>query len=245
MHNVLIIGATSAIAQHTARLLAARGAAFYLVARDAQKLAVVAEDLKVRTTSRVETCEMDVLEFERHAPVFEQALAVLGDLDVVLIAHGSLPNQQAGEACAETMRHEMQVNALSTLSILGAVANFFETRGAGSIVVISSVAGDRGRKSNYIYGSAKAAVSVYLQGLRNRLASRGVQVLTVKPGFVDTPMTAEFDKGFLWTGPDTVAEHICHAIESGKDVIYSPWFWRWIMALIKLVPERLFKRLNL
>jgi decaprenylphospho-beta-D-erythro-pentofuranosid-2-ulose 2-reductase len=155
-----------------------------------------------------------------------------------LIAHGTLPDQGACQASFDTARREFEVNALSVLSLLTLAANRFEQQRSGTIAVISSVAGERGRQSNYLYGAAKGAVSLFLQGLRNRLSKSGVQVVTILPGFVDTPMTADFPKGPLWAQPDAVARDIVRAIEGGRDVLYTPWFWRWIMLIIRTIPER-------
>jgi len=142
-------------------------------------------------------------------------------------------------------RQAFEINTLSTLSLLTCLASYFEERGQGTIAVISSVAGDRGRQSNYVYGSAKGAVTIFLQGLRNRLHRSGVNVITVKPGFVDTPMTSALEKGVLWATPEQVADRIAAAIAKGIDVSYAPLFWRLVMALIRSIPERLFKRMKL
>jgi short-subunit dehydrogenase len=166
-------------------------------------------------------------------------------MDVVLIAHGTLPDQKACEASFEHTRREFETNALSVMSLLTHVANYFEREKRGTIAVIASVAGDRGRQSNYVYGTAKGAVSLFMQGLRNRLAPAGVHVLTIKPGFVDTPMTSEFKKGLLWAQPDRVARDIQRAIEKKKDIAYVPPFWRYIMWVIGAIPEFVFKRLRL
>ncbi|MES9944043.1 MAG: SDR family oxidoreductase [Candidatus Thiodiazotropha sp.] len=245
MKKVLIIGATSAIAEATARLFAEAGDALFLVARNQDKLDIIADDLKLRGAATVSTEILDVLEYSRHKAVVHAAVETLDGLDLALIAHGTLPDQSACEQSFELSHKEFEVNALSTISLLTHLANHFESEGSGTIAVISSVAGDRGRQSNYLYGSAKGALSIYLQGLRNRLYKSGVNVLTVKPGFVDTPMTAAFDKGFLWASPATVADKLNKAINSQKDVVYIPWFWRYIMAIIKSIPEFVFKRLSL
>jgi short-subunit dehydrogenase len=169
----------------------------------------------------------------------------LGGIDIVLIAHGSLPDQKACEQDTQKTLEAINTNAISTISLLTYLANHFERQGRGTIAVISSVAGDRGRQSNYVYGTAKAAVTVFLQGLRNRLYKSGVQVLTIKPGFVDTPMTAAFKKGLLWASPEEIAKAIYIAIATTKDIIYAPWYWRWILLIIRHIPEILFKRLSL
>ena len=134
---------------------------------------------------------------------------------------------------------------MGAVSILNIVADDFERCGSGVIAGISSVAGDRGRQSNYVYGTAKAAVSTFAQGLRHRLARTGVSVITIKPGLVDTPMTASFKKGALWASPDAVAARIERAIERRDDIVYTPWFWRWIMLIIKALPEPIFKKTRL
>lgn len=245
MKKVLVIGATSAIASATARLYARDGGRLFLVARDPDKLAAVADDLRSRGADRVYIREMDVLDYDRHLSVIDEAIAELGGLDMALIAHGSLPDQPACEKSFELTRQELEVNALSVVSLLTHLANYFERERRGTIAVISSVAGDRGRKSNYVYGAAKGMVSVYMQGIRNRLHASNVAVITIKPGFVTTPMTAAFKKGILWVGPERVAHGICRAIRKGSDVVYVPWFWSWIMLAIRHIPEGLFKRLGL
>lgn len=245
MRKVLIVGAASAIAQATARYMASNGDRIYLLARDADKLDIIAGDLKARGADQVETEVFDANDWARHAQVVAEAVGKLEGLDTVLIAHGTLPDQGKCEGSVEQVRGEFETNALSTISLLTVLAPIFQEQGHGTIAVISSVAGDRGRQSNYVYGAAKAAVTTYLSGLRNRLQQHGVQVLTIKPGFVDTPMTAEFPKNFLWASADDVGGKIYQAIEKGKDVLYVPWFWTIIMMIIRAVPEGVFKRLKL
>ena len=245
LRKTLIVGATSAIAQATARRLAGDGDAFFLVARDASKLGAVAEDLRVRGTGHVETAVMDVLDYDRHAAVIAHAIEALEGLDVALIAHGTLPDQKACEESFESTRQALEINALSVMSLVTHLANHFERQKRGTIAVISSVAGERGRRSNYVYGTAKGAVDVFMQDLRNRLARSGVHVLTIKPGFVDTPMTAGFRKGLLWARPERIATDIRRAIEKRSEVVYTPWYWRYVMQLIRAVPESIFKRLKL
>ncbi len=246
MRKVLIVGATSAIAQATARLLAARGDRLFLAARNPDRLEMVRQDLAARGAGSVDAMALDANDRSRHAALLEAAGQAMGGLDIVLIAHGVLSDQKACEASVDRTLADIETNALGVIALLTLVANRFEAGRAGVIAVISSVAGDRGRRSNYVYGAAKGMVGLFLQGLRNRLAAAGVQVLTIKPGFVDTPMTAGIAKGGpLWAKPETIAAGILAAIEKGRDVVYLPWFWRPIMLIIRMIPERVFKRLSL
>ena len=246
MEKWIVIGATSAIAQATIRLWASRGYKLFLVARKAAHLAMMKEDLTVRGAGQVECYQMDANEFPRHQRMIKEARATLGGVDGILIAHGTLPDQKLCEQHFEQARKELETNAISILSMLTEAANDFERQGHGDIAVISSVAGDRGRQSNYVYGTAKAAVSTFLQGLRNRLASKGVHVLTIKPGFVDSPMTVAFDKGGpLWSTPDQIAQGIVKAIDKQRNVAYLPWFWWVIMTIIRHIPESIFKKMKL
>lgn len=245
MKRVLILGATSAIAEHTARRFAKRGDRLMLVARDKQKLATLDEDLTIRGAEKVISHAADLNDTHQHAALLEQARTALDGLDIVLVAYGTLGEQAACEQDFETALRELHTNCLSVLSLLTLLANDFEQQQSGTIAVISSVAGDRGRQSNYVYGTAKGALTIFLQGLRNRLSKANVQVLTIKPGFVDTPMTREFKKGLLWVKPASVARSIVRAIDKRKDVIYTPFFWRYIMLIIKLIPEKIFKKMSL
>jgi short-subunit dehydrogenase len=247
LKKVLIIGATSAIAEQCARRLVAQGASVFCVARNQEKLDAVASDLKVRAPGAViGTFVMDVCDQGRHQHMLDSAVQTLGGLDGVLIAHGSLPEQKACEQSVAQTLAEIDTNGLSVISVLTLLANHFEQQQNGVIAVISSVAGDRGRQSNYVYGAAKGMVSIFLQGLRNRLYRSGVDVVTIKPGFVDTPMTAEFDKsGPLWASPEAVASGIVRAMRKGRGEVYLPWFWWGIMLVIKHIPEVIFKRLSL
>ncbi len=243
--RVLVLGATSAIARETSRRLARGGARLFLVARNAERLATVARDLEVRCGGSVGTLAADLNDETRHGEIVERADLALEGMDTVIVAHGILGDEQRGQASYAEAEIVLRTNFLSAASLLTVIAGRLEARGSGTIVAISSVAGDRGRASNYVYGASKGALSVFLQGLRNRLHRRGVRVVTVKPGFVDTPMTAHLDKGLLFARPETVARGIVRAIERGADVVYLPWFWRVIMLVIRLIPERVFKRLRL
>lgn len=245
MSKVMIVGATSAIAEAVARRFAADGDTLFLVARRDAALRDVADDLKVRGAEVAGWQTLDVNEIDRHESVVADAEQSLGGLDVVLIAHGTLPDQASCEVSADLLVQEFRTNCVSTLVLLNHVAALMARRRHGRIAVITSVAGDRGRQSNYVYGAAKAAVDTFLEGLRQRLHKVGVGVTTIRPGFVDTPMTAAFDKGALWAEPDDVAKRIHRAIRRGADVVYVPPFWRWVMLVIRLVPRPIFKALSL
>ncbi len=243
--NILVVGATSAIAEATARVWAARGDALYLAGRRETLLAASADDLRVRGARAVAFERFDALDRAAHAGLIERATAFLGGIDAVLIAHGSLPDQAACEADPELAVAEIELNGTCTAALALRVATLLEARGRGTLAVITSVAGVRGRASNYVYGSAKAQVSVLLAGLRQRLAKKGVAVVDIRPGFVDTPMTAQFRKGALWAQPAAVARDIVAAMDRGRAVAYTPWFWRWIMLVIRHIPEFVFNRIKL
>ena len=243
--KVLILGATSAIAQETSKLLAGDGDRLFLVARDATRLRIVAGDLQIRGAETVSSAVADLNDFDRHAEIVEQAAAALDGLDTVIVAHGLLGSQREDQESYRRTEAIIRANFLSPVSLLVPIVRRFEAQGAGTIVGISSVAGDRGRQSNYIYGASKGALSLYLQGLRNRLHDSGVQVVTVKPGFVDTPMTAHLDKSRLFVKPSWIARGIHRAIVRKKETVYLPWFWRIVMGIIGIIPERIFKRLKL
>ena len=245
MQRILIIGATSAIAEATARLFAARGDALFLAGRDDSRLQAIAADLSVRGANLAESAVFDARAYDRVAALLQTATQRLGGLDAALIAHGTLSDQIACQQSIDQLREQFDINALSVMALCTELAKQFEAQGHGVIAVISSVAGDRGRRSNYVYGTAKAAVTAFTSGLRQRLYPKGVRVVTIKPGFVSTPMTAAFKKGALWATPASVAADIVRAMDRGKAVIYTPWFWRPIMWIIRSVPETLFRRLNL
>jgi decaprenylphospho-beta-D-erythro-pentofuranosid-2-ulose 2-reductase len=245
MRKVLIIGATSAIAEASARILAARGDALYLVARNSARLSAIAADLTVRGSSRVGSEVLDANDVGGHEAMLERGKDFLGGYDTVLIAHGTLSDQKACEASVDLTLREINTNGLSVVALLTRVANHLAEQRAGTIAVISSVAGDRGRQSNYVYGSAKALVTAFLSGLRQRLAKVGVNVVTIKPGFVDTPMTAAFPKGPLWARPEAVARGIVKAMDRRRNTVYLPGFWWPIMFIIRSIPERVFLRLSL
>lgn len=245
MRKILIIGATSAIAQEVARLYAEKGAQLYLLGRHQERLETLALDLRLKGADQVAFGVADLSEMSSHETVLEKAWERFESVDVALIAYGSLPDQQECQDSFEKTNEAIRINFTSIVSWLTFLSKRFEKEGRGTIAVISSVAGDRGRGSNYVYGAAKGALTLFLQGLRNRLFRSGVNVLTIKPGFVDTPMTAHLPKSFLFAETEQVGRDIYRAIERRKDVIYTPKFWRLIMMGIRAVPARIFKRLSL
>ncbi len=242
--RVAVFGATSAIAQAWMRLLAPDGASFFIVARNPTHLEAVAKDLVTRGAGAVYAEIANLDETVGHAALLERAVESLGELDCALIAHGVLGEQTAGEQDFSIAAASLQTNFLSAASLVTWLANYFARQYRGTIAVISSVAGDRGRKSNYIYGSAKAGLNAFLDGVRNRVDRDGVQILTIRPGFVATPMTAHLPQGPLFATPEAVARDIQKAIQARQDVLYTPWFWRWIMVIIRAIPEWKFKGMD-
>lgn len=246
MKNAIIFGATSTIAKSVLNKLVSQNYNLYLFARNEVELLEVATNLRVRNPNV--SINTGVFDAETSIGLEEDinvAFGKLGTVDLVFIAHGNLPNQLVCEDNLKAARSALQVNGLNVLEICHVVANKLKLQKSGVIAVISSVAGERGRQSNYIYGTAKGMINIYLQGLRNSLYKHNVHVLTIMPGFVDTKMTSEFKKGLLWASPNKVANDIIKAIEKRKNVIYTPWFWKYIMRIIKMIPETKFKKMGL
>ena len=242
--NVLIIGATSAIGRAVARLYAGRAEVLYLIGRDARRLQEMEMDLMVRGATSVGTCCRDLLHCDQHQEIIDSAAEELGTIDISLICYGVLPDQKQARANFTTARQALEVNGLSVISLLISLADKLKSQCSGKIAVLTSVAGDRGRRSNYTYGAAKSMVSTYLQGLRSDLLSCGVDVIDIRPGPVDSPMTAKLEKGLLWSSPDQVASRVVKAIDRNRHTVYIPGYWRLIMLLVKCMPEIIFKRLN-
>jgi decaprenylphospho-beta-D-erythro-pentofuranosid-2-ulose 2-reductase len=242
---VLIIGATSSIARALAYQMVEQGATLHLAARDGFELERVAKDIAVRYQTPISWSEFEALNYDSHADFFQKAIDHLGHLDGVVVSLGELGDQQKAQVDFDHAHRIIDSNYTGVVSILNYIANYLEQQGQGFIVGISSVAGDRGRQSNYVYGSAKGALSLFLQGLRNRLAKSGVHVLTVKPGFVDTKMTFGKPGMFLVASPEQVANGVMKALDKQKNIVYLPWFWFWIMQIIRSIPEPLFKKMKL
>lgn len=241
--QVLILGALSDIAKATAARFAQEGAHLMLAARDASRLQPMLSDLQIRHKVEVQAVEFDALATDQHADFY----ATLSPKpDVVVCVFGYLGDQTKAEQDATMADKILRTNYNGAVSILSIAANEMEHRGNGQIIGISSVAGDRGRGSNYFYGSAKAGFTAFLSGLRNRLAGKGVHVMTVKPGFVRTAMTEGLDlPGPLTASADQVAKDLVRGLRKGKNVIYSLWMWRYIMLIIRNIPEGIFKKLKL
>lgn len=243
--RILVLSATSAIAIAVTRKLAESNPGMYLVARNADRLEVVREDLMTRGAAFVETRVVDLEHIWEHEGIVKDAAESLGGIDMALIAHGVLGDQKRAERDFAAAEAIIRANFLSAASLITVLANYFEARESGVLAVISSIAGDRGRQSNYVYGASKGALSIFLAGVRNRLYRHGVQVLTIKPGFVSTPMTAHLKQGPLFASPEKVAAGILGAIRTRRDIAYIPSFWRPVMFVIRSIPERIFKRMNL
>jgi len=243
MKNVLILGATSDIAQAIARKYAAEGWSLSLAARNMELLEPVAGDLRVRSTTEVQTLGFDAADFSNHRKFYE---SLETKPDIVICVFGYMGDQLLARTDLDEVCRTIDVNYTGAVSILNVVAEDFEKRGSGSIVGISSVAGDRGRQSNYIYGSAKAGFTAYLAGLRNRLAKTGVHVMTVKPGFCRTKMTENLElPAALTADPEQVANAIFQGLEKKRNTVYTLWMWRWIMLVIRHIPETIFKKMGM
>jgi short-subunit dehydrogenase len=241
---ILVLGATSAIARATAAAFAQRGYSVYLAGRDEEELSRSALDFQLRFNVKTAFGLFDAERPETHGEFFSEVQQTTGGIEGVVMAVGYLGDPMATRSFP-LLNRVFQANLVGPASILGFCADYFEARKTGFIVGISSVAGDRGRQSNYVYGAAKGGLSRYLQGLRNRLYNAGVTVLDVKPGFVDTAMTFGLPGLFLVASPQYVGECIARAVEKQRDTIYVPWFWGYIMLIIRSIPEFLFKRLKL
>lgn len=244
MKNVLILGATSGIASALAYKFASENCNLILAGRNLEQIRLLANDISIRYNVQTFYKKFEASKTETHDTFFQECHNHL-ELDTVVLCYGYLGNQKLGEADFQHAQSIINTNFTSCVSILNIVANYFEGKRRGTICAISSVAGDRGRQSNYLYGSAKGALSIYLQGLRNRLRKSGVHVLTVKPGFVDTKMTYGQQGMFLVAKPEAVAKDIYNAVYKKKNTLYTPFFWRYIMLIIKYIPENIFKKMSL
>ena len=239
---VLILGATSAIARGAAVAFAEQKIPLFLAGRVQEELQRIATDLTIRYDIPVKIGIFDADQMELHSSFLNSAVQAMGGIEGVLLAFGYLSPQSIFDP--KETENVIQRNFTGAVSILNLCAQYFSERKKGFIIGISSVSGDRAR-NNFIYGASKGAFSLYLQGLRRRLFIDGVRVITIKPGFVDTPMTYGLKGMFLVADPDSVGKQIVKTLETSKDIVYLPWFWRYIMLIIKSIPERIFKRLSI
>lgn len=245
MSKIIVFGASSKIAEETIKCFAKDKHEILLVGRNENKLNSLAMDLNVRYSNTNHTLVYDFNNIQNINEMYNKCFEILKSVDIIFIAYGSLANQREIEKNVNEIVADINLNATSIIAISSLFGNYFEEKKSGTIAVISSVAGDRGRQSNYIYGSAKGFLSIFLQGLRNRLFKSNVHVLTIKPGFVDTPMTADLPKNPLFASPESVGKSIYNAILNKKDILYVPGFWKYIMMVIKSIPEFIFKKLPL
>jgi decaprenylphospho-beta-D-erythro-pentofuranosid-2-ulose 2-reductase len=244
--KIVILGALSAIAEAAARHWAEQGAHLLLVGRDAARLDMVAADLRIRGAT-VETRAMNLAESDA-AQMFKEMASGLGRVDTVLLSYGILGDQARAEFEGEEAQRIIATNFTSAAAWCLAAANVLEKQRHGTLIVVSSVAGDRGRASNYVYGAAKAGLTVLVEGIAHRLARSGARAVVVKPGFVDTPMTAHVaKKGLLWAKPETIGKVIVGitARPTSPPVVYAPGFWRWIMLAIRATPSAIFHKTGL
>jgi decaprenylphospho-beta-D-erythro-pentofuranosid-2-ulose 2-reductase len=243
--RIVVLGGTSKIAQEIARLAAADRKELLLVGRRPERLAAVAGDLAARGAATVECVSTDLADIASHPALVDEVLAKMPNFDTVLLAYGTLSEQARAEDSAEYALSELTTNFTSAVSLLTRLSTVLMQRRTGCIAVITSVAGDRARRSNYIYGTAKGALALFTQGLRAKLLSAGVRVLTIKPGPVATPMTTNLPGSRKFANPEAVAGTIYREIEHGNsDILYVPSYWRWVMMAIRHIPERIGKKLK-
>jgi decaprenylphospho-beta-D-erythro-pentofuranosid-2-ulose 2-reductase len=241
--RILVFGATSAICHALLKLYATEGCSVFLAARNRDKLTTIADDLSVRGGTIAGSCSYDFNAYDKHEEVVAEAQSSLGNIDLVIVAHGSLPSQLECESSSAALKVCMDDNFTSAAVIIQCCAESLAQQGRGTLAVVSSVAGDRGRKSNYVYGAAKSGIDTLLQGLRGRFSGTGVNIVNIKPGMVISPMTADMKHGALWSTPQAIAPKIYRAIATGRAVCYVPGYWRLIMWVIRALPTRILARL--
>jgi decaprenylphospho-beta-D-erythro-pentofuranosid-2-ulose 2-reductase len=242
--RILVLGATSGIAEACCRLWAERGDSLFLVARNPDRLAAVASDMLTRGAAHVDSAVANLDNTSAHPELLAHGINALAGLDIAFLALGVLGDQAQAERGFPGADEILHTNFVSPVSLLTWLGNYCAQRHSGTLAVLSSVAGDRGRKSNYVYGSSKAGLSAFLAGLRNRIDREGVRVITIKPGPVKTAMTEGMKGSEGFADVEMVAATIVKAIDAGPDVLYVPGKWRIIMAVVRAVPEWLFKKLN-
>lgn len=241
--RVLVFGANSGICHEVLKLYARDGASLFLVGRSADRLGAVANDLAVRGGHIAGTAGYDFKDWQRHADTIAEARESLGAIDVAIIAHGTFPEQDETERSPELVKACMDDNFTSVAVLAQSVAQVLAEQGRGTLAVVSSVAGDRGRKSNYTYGSAKAGIDAFMQGLRGRFSGSDVRIVNIKPGMTVSPMTAHMEHGLFWSTAEGIAPGIRKAITRGAPVYYAPGYWRLIMLVIRLLPTAVLAKL--
>lgn len=243
MQTVLILGATSAIAEAIAYAYAARGEQIILAARHVARLQTVQSDMEIRFGKKPELAEFDACRFDSHSDFYKN---LSQSPDIVVCVFGYMTENELALSDFSLAKQTIDVNYTGAVSILNIAANDMAAKGKGTIIGISSVAGERGRQSNFIYGSAKAGFTAYLAGLRNYLFHKGVHVLSVKPGFVRTKMTEGMPLNPKLTAqPAQIAKDVLKAADKKKNVLYSLWMWKYIMLIIRTIPESIFKKLKM
>jgi short-subunit dehydrogenase len=244
--RIAVFGATSTIAEACARAWAMQGVRLFLAGRRAETLDAMASDLRIRGAGEVATWAGDLADPAAHAGLLTALDRALGTPEVALLAWGTLTDQARAEAEPLYAAAEIGTNLTAPAALLLALAPRFAAKRQGVIACITSVAGERGRASNFVYGAAKGGLQRLLEGLRHRLHPEGVTVLDIRPGFVKTRMTAHLPRsGPLWAEPEKVAADILRAVEKRRAVLHTPWFWRWILLVVRLLPRPLFHRTKL
>ena len=245
--RIVIIGGTSAIAVQCARIWVQQDPIdLTLIGRDTARLKKIADDLEIRSPdSFINVLESDFLEPQSIKSV-SQKIIENGNVDIVLIAQGDLIEQEHCEQDLDSCNHSLLINAVSPILFAEAFANHFEEVGRGHLALIGSVAGDRPRKSNYIYGSSKNMLEFLVKGLQHRFTGTNIKITIIKPGPTDTPMTAKAKtRNMKLAKVEVVADDIVKSIEKGKLVVYTPWKWRFIMFVVKKIPGFIFNKMNL
>jgi len=245
MNKVIIVGATSPVGRYIAHEFAMRGFSVMVAGRDRDEVSRIAQDIRVRFRTQVFEGFVRMEAFEEHEKFVQDAVAVMGGFDGVVVVAGSMEGVEEAKTNPQALRKVIEINFSGPASLITLCANRLVAQGRGFVAAVTSVAGDRGRATNYPYGSAKGGLSLFLQGLRNRLAPKGIQITTIKPGFIDTRMTFGMKKLLFLASPKKVAKQAVAAILAKKDVVYCPKIWWFVMTIIKLIPERIFKYLRI
>lgn len=246
MKKIAIVGATSAIAEATIREFCPEGSAFVLCGRDRAKCERVKADALARGACSVSVIDFDAARAGDSAGLFNKILALMSDIDIVFICFGELPSQEECETSDPTLTSNFQINLVSQIQIASSAASYFSERKIGCLAIVTSVAGVRGRQSNYFYGSAKGALSIFLQGLQHRFSGSAVRVVDLIPGLVDTPMTEDMEKGgILWSRPSDISPRVKSLLEHGDGRYYLPMYWGFIMAVIKVIPSFIFGKIRI